>query len=48
MAIAASWPDQMHLEVEPILELPMFTQSLQVIDVQYREARFRTFSDALV
>lgn len=48
MAIAASWPDEMHLEVEPILELPIFARSLQVIDVRYQEARFRTFSDALM
>ncbi|KAG8678088.1 hypothetical protein FRC08_018080, partial [Ceratobasidium sp. 394] len=47
MEIAAHWPNEMHLEVEPILELPLFAQSLQVTDVQYRDVRFRTFSDAL-
>jgi hypothetical protein len=48
MAIAASWPDQMHLEVEPILQLPLFTSSLQVLDARYGETRFRTFSDAVM
>lgn len=48
MAIAASWTDEMHLEVEPILELPIFARSLRVTDVRYQEARYRTFSDALL
>ncbi|KAG9081120.1 hypothetical protein FRC06_005810, partial [Ceratobasidium sp. 370] len=47
MEIASHWPNEMHLEVEPILELPLFARSLQVTDVQYRDVRFRTFSDAL-
>lgn len=48
MAIAASWPDQMHLEVEPILQLPLFSTALQMLDVCYGEPRFRTFSDAII
>ncbi|KAG9081121.1 hypothetical protein FRC06_005811, partial [Ceratobasidium sp. 370] len=47
MEIASHWPTGMHLEVEPILELPLFARSLQVTDVQYRDVHFRTFSDAL-
>ncbi|KAG8744095.1 hypothetical protein FRC10_010776 [Ceratobasidium sp. 414] len=47
MEIATHWPNEMHLEVEPILELPLFARSLRVTDVQYRGVRFRTFSDAL-
>ncbi|KAG9081937.1 hypothetical protein FRC07_014370 [Ceratobasidium sp. 392] len=47
MEIATYWSNETHLEVEPILELPLFARSLQVTDVQYRDIRFRTFSDAL-
>ncbi|KAG8787357.1 hypothetical protein FRC12_015643 [Ceratobasidium sp. 428] len=47
MEIATYWTNETHLEVEPILELPLFARSLQVTDVQYRDVRFRTFSDAL-
>ncbi|KAJ1300980.1 hypothetical protein OPQ81_003404 [Rhizoctonia solani] len=48
MGIATYWPNDMHLEVEPLLQLPLFSKSIQVVDGQYAECTYRTFSNAVV
>ncbi|CAE6480007.1 unnamed protein product [Rhizoctonia solani] len=48
MGIAAYWPNDMHLEVEPILQLPLFSSRIRTLDDQYAECTYRTFSNAIV
>ncbi|KAF8729986.1 Ring finger, partial [Rhizoctonia solani] len=43
MGIAPYWPNNMHLEVEPILELPLFSGSIRRLDSQYADSSPRTF-----
>ncbi|CAE6412204.1 unnamed protein product [Rhizoctonia solani] len=48
MGIATYWPNNMHLEVEPILQLPLFSSTIRTLDDQYAECTYRTFSNAIV
>ncbi|CAE6502185.1 unnamed protein product [Rhizoctonia solani] len=47
MGIATYWPNDMHLEVEPILQLPLFSSAIRTLDDQYAECNYRTFSNAI-
>ncbi|CAE7171213.1 unnamed protein product [Rhizoctonia solani] len=47
MGIATYWPNNMHLEVEPILRLPLFSSGIRVLDDQYAECTYRTFANAV-
>ncbi|CEL58971.1 hypothetical protein RSOLAG1IB_08969 [Rhizoctonia solani AG-1 IB] len=47
MGIAGYWQNDMHLEVEHILQLPLFSQSVQVMSDQYAECTYRTFANAI-
>ncbi|QRV92615.1 hypothetical protein RhiJN_20633 [Ceratobasidium sp. AG-Ba] len=47
MEIASFWHNEMHLEVETIIELPMFARSLQLTEEQYRRVTPRTFSEII-
>ncbi|CAE6531431.1 unnamed protein product, partial [Rhizoctonia solani] len=48
MGIATYWPNDMHLEVEPILQLPLFSSAIQALDDRYAECSYQTFSNAVV
>ncbi|CAE6475550.1 unnamed protein product [Rhizoctonia solani] len=48
MGIATYWPNDMHLEVEPILQLPLFSSAIRTLDDQYAECTYRTFSNAVL
>ncbi|KAG8698776.1 hypothetical protein FRC11_014164, partial [Ceratobasidium sp. 423] len=48
MGIATYWPNDLHLEVEPILQLPLFSNSIRTLDNQYAVCTYRTFSNAVV
>jgi hypothetical protein len=47
MGIATYWPNDMHLEVEPILQLPLFSGSIRELESQYAESTYRTFANAV-
>ncbi|CAE6397136.1 unnamed protein product [Rhizoctonia solani] len=47
MGIATYWPNDMHLEVEPILQLPLFSSVIQTLDDRYAECSYQTFSNAV-
>ncbi|CAE6353168.1 unnamed protein product [Rhizoctonia solani] len=47
MGIATYWPNDMHLEVEPILQLPLFSGSIRELESQYAESTYRTFANAI-
>ncbi|CAE6346143.1 unnamed protein product [Rhizoctonia solani] len=47
MGIAGYWQNDMHLEVEHILQLPLFSKSVQVMSDQYAECTYRTFANAI-
>ncbi|KAH7310392.1 hypothetical protein B0J17DRAFT_585986, partial [Rhizoctonia solani] len=48
MGIATYWPSDMHLEVEPILQLPLFSSAIQALDDRYAECTYQTFSNAVI
>ncbi|QRV98824.1 Zinc finger, C3HC4 type (RING finger) protein [Ceratobasidium sp. AG-Ba] len=48
MEITSFWSDQMHLEVEAIMDLPMFARSLKLKDEQYKKVHWRVFSDTAI
>ncbi|KAG8690139.1 hypothetical protein FRC11_013580 [Ceratobasidium sp. 423] len=43
MGIATHWPNDLHLEVDPILRLPLFSNSIRALDNQHAVCTSRTF-----